>query len=131
MRSFENLSDKPIRLFHGTSDDWVPVEACRRYVARLREAGKDITLTEYPDSYHRFDDLGLKTPVFLPQGQTFRNCVLVEGPPGTLINRKTGMPFTPADPCVERGVTVALNADAQSRSMLAVKEFLTQTFDRH
>ena len=127
----ENVSDKPIRLFHGTSDDWVPVEACRRYVERLRKAGKDITLTEYPNSYHRFDDLGLKTPVFLPQGQTFRNCVLVEGPVGKLVNQKTGMPFTPADPCVERGVTVAFNADAQNSSLRAVKAFLTQTFDLH
>ena len=127
----ENLSDKPIRLFHGTSDDWVPVEACRRYVERLQKAGKDITLTEYPNSYHRFDDLGLKTPMFLPQAQTFRNCVLVEGPAGKLVNQKTGMPFTPADPCVERGVTVAFNADAQNSSLRAVKAFLTQTFDLH
>ena len=127
----ENLSDRPIRLFHGTSDDWVPVEACRRYVERLRKAGKDITLTEYPNSYHRFDDLGLKTPMFLPQAQTFRNCVLVESPVGRLVNQKTGMPFTPADPCVERGVTVAFNADAQNSSLRAVRAFLTQTFDLH
>jgi dienelactone hydrolase len=127
----ENVSDKPIRLFHGTSDDWVPVEACRRYVERLRKIGKDITLTEYPNSYHRFDDLGLKTPMFLPQAQTYRNCVLVEGPAGKLVNQKTGMPFTPADPCVERGVTVAFNADAQNSSLRAVKAFLMQTFDLH
>ena len=127
----ENLSDKPIRLFHGTSDDWVPVEACRRYVERLQKAGKDITLTEYPSAYHRFDDLGLKTPVFLPQGQTFRNCVLAEDPVGKIINKKTGVLFTSTDPCVERGVTAALNVEAQSASLRAVKAFLAQTFDLH
>jgi hypothetical protein len=69
--------------------------------------------------------------MFLPQAQTFRNCVLVEGPVGKLVNQKTGMPFTPADPCVERGVTVAFNADAQNSSLRAVKAFLTQTFGLH
>ena len=124
----ENVSDKPIRLFHGTSDDWVSVDACRQYVGRLRKAGKDVTLTEYADSYHRFDDLGLQTKIFLPQGQTFRNCVLTESPAGKLVNQKTGLPFTPSDPCLERGVTAALNASAQVESMRAVKAFLVQTF---
>ena len=32
----EDLSHKPIRLFHGTSDDGVPIKACRSYVERLR-----------------------------------------------------------------------------------------------
>jgi dienelactone hydrolase len=124
----ENVSDKPIRLFHGTADDLVSVEACRQYVGRLQKAGKDVTLTEYPDSYHRFDDLGLQTKIFLPQGQTFRNCVLTEGPAGILVNQKTGLPFTSADFCLERGVTAALNVSAQIDSMRAVKALLAQTF---
>lgn len=124
----ENVSDKPIRLFHGTSDDWVSVEACRQYVARLQKAGKDVRLTAYADAYHRFDDLGLQTKIFLPQGQTFRSCVLTESPAGKLVNQKTGLPFTQSDPCLERGVTAALNASAQVESMHAVKAFLTQTF---
>ena len=123
-----NVSNNPIRLFHGTADDTVPVQACRQYVERLRKAGKDATLTEYPDSYHRFDDLGLKSPVFQPQAQSFRSCTLEERPIGKIINQKTGRPFTPDDPCLERGATVALNADAQRDSMRQVKEFLTQAF---
>src|SRR5215831_12754252 len=46
----EDVSDKPIRLFHGTADDYVPVAPCRAYVERLRKAGKDVMLTEYPDT---------------------------------------------------------------------------------
>jgi dienelactone hydrolase len=48
----ENVSDKPIRIFHGAADDYVPVSPCRAYVERLRKAGKDVTLTEYPDAQH-------------------------------------------------------------------------------
>lgn len=124
----ENVSDKPIRLFHGTLDDWVSVDACRQYVSRLQKGGKDVTLTEYADAYHRFDDLELQTKIFLPQGQTFRNCMLTESPIGKLLNQKTGLPFTLSDPCLERGVTAVLNTNAQVESMRAVKEFLARTF---
>jgi dienelactone hydrolase len=52
----EVVSEKPIRLFHGTVDDYNLIAPCRSYVERLRKAGKDVVLTEYPDTYHAFDN---------------------------------------------------------------------------
>jgi len=68
------VSDRPIRLYHGAADDYVAIEPCRVYVNRLQKAGKDVQLLEYPDAYHNFDNPGIKAPMRLPQAQTIRNC---------------------------------------------------------
>lgn len=122
------VSDRPIRLFHGASDDYVPVAPCRSYVERLRRGGKDVQLTEYPDAHHVFDSPALKAPVFLPQAQTGRRCTLAEKPVGQIINSQTAQPFSLDDPCVERGATIAYNAQAHSEALKAVKDFLTIAF---
>ena len=46
---------RPIRIFHGTPDDYNPVASCKAFLARLKDAGRDVALTEYPDSAHGFD----------------------------------------------------------------------------
>jgi dienelactone hydrolase len=116
------VADKPIRLFHGTADDYVPVGPCRDYVERLRKAGKDAQLTEYPDAYHVFDNPLLEeTPTALPMAQTARRCKLVEEIPGRIINAETKQVFTYADPCVELGAHIAHNSSALSQSTQAVK----------
>ena len=57
------IAARPIRIFHGTPDDYNPVASCKAYVARLMEAKRDVVLTEYPDSQHGFDAglLGMST----------------------------------------------------------------------
>ena len=122
----EDVSDKPIRLFHGTADDYVPVAPCRAYVERLRKAGKDVMLTEYPDAHHAFDDPLLKVGP-APQAQTTRRCTMTEEPAGTIINAVTKQPFTMEDPCVERGPNLGYNAAATAAATQAVKEFLQVT----
>ena len=57
------VARRPIRIFHGTPDDYNPVASCKAYVARLQDAKRDVVLTEYPDSQHGFDAglLGINT----------------------------------------------------------------------
>jgi dienelactone hydrolase len=124
----EDVSDKSIRLFHGSADDYVPVAPCRVYVERLRKAGKDVTLTEYADAYHAFDNPSFKEgPQPAPQSQTTRRCTMKEEPEGMIINAATREPFTMEDPCVERGPHVGYNAAATVAATQAVKEFLRVT----
>jgi dienelactone hydrolase len=52
----KRVSTKPIRLYHGSADDWMPVGPCRDYVARLRKAGAIVNLVEYPGANHVFDN---------------------------------------------------------------------------
>jgi dienelactone hydrolase len=122
------VSDKPIRLFHGTVDDYVPVAPCRAYVEHLRQAGKDVQLIEYPEAHHAFDVHTLTAPVHLPQAQTGRRCLWEETAGGQLINSQTKQAFRFEDPCIERGATVAYNAQAHHDALKAVKEFLMVTF---
>jgi dienelactone hydrolase len=127
-KSDERTTGRPIRLYHGITDDWVAIEPCRAYVARLQSAGALATLTEYPGAYHAYDAFTLKQPVKFPQAQTTRNCWLEEGQNGAILNGKTGKPYDLNDACVEKGTQVAYNAAAHEATVKAVKEFLVATF---
>ena len=122
----EVVNDKPIRLFHGSADDYAPVARCRAYVERLRRAGKNVELTEYADAHHSFDNplSRLRRSNF----QTARRCTLEERPLGRIISVPDGAPFTWSHPCVERGVIVGFNAHAQGEATKAVAALLKSVF---
>lgn len=125
-REETKVTGKPIRLFHGIADDWVSIEPCRGHVARLKAAGADVVLTEYPGAYHAYDAFLLKEPAKFPQAQTTRNCLLAEGEGGQIVNTKTGTRYDlNADGCVERGTTVAYDEAATLGTTKAVKELLS------
>jgi predicted esterase len=42
------VSERPIRIVHGTTDALGAVASCRAHIERLRTAGKDVQLTGYP-----------------------------------------------------------------------------------
>jgi dienelactone hydrolase len=120
----EEVSDKPIRFFHGASDDWNSSAACRAYADRLRRAGRDVQLTEYTGAYHMFDNplLG-QAPELLPTAIVSSRCTRIEETPGVVINLETKERFSFSDACVTRGPHVAYNRVALEASTQAVKEF--------
>jgi len=119
-----DVTDAPIRIFHGAADDYVSLARCRSYVERLRGAGKNVELTAYPGAHHVFDGVQFTAPLKLPEAQTTRNCQLEEIADGIVVNSQTKQRFTYSDPCVERGATVAYQEEAHKASVQAVKELL-------
>ena len=124
----DRVTGAPIRLFHGIADDYLPIGPCRGYVERLKRAGANVALTEYPEAFHAYDAAAFSPPIQLPRAQTTRNCTLREGDNGQVLNARTGAVYTPADPCVERGPHLGFNQAAYEATVKAVREFLTATF---
>lgn len=122
------VSARPIRIHHGTADDWTPVGPCREYVERLRRAGKDVQLTEYPGAHHAFDDPSLPPAQFRPGVMNPSRCFFVELPGGKVVNRATGQPLDFDDPCFSEGATAGYGPVAHRQAIRAVREFLTATF---
>ena len=124
----EQVSARPIRIFHGTADDYVSIEPCRRYVERLRRAGKDIQLTECFGAHHAFDNPLYSPARFLPDAVTTNQCSREERPGGEIVNLETGKAFGWRDACVRRGATVGHDPVSTTEATKAVKAFVVATF---
>lgn len=121
------LTGAPVRMFHGSADDYVPAAPCRDYVQRLKSAGADVVLFEYAGAHHAFDTR-LPGPIPLPQAITIRKCSLAEQSPGMIVNKETGKPLAMADTCIERGTTIAPSASALEEARKEVAAFLKSQF---
>jgi dienelactone hydrolase len=127
----EKVSQKPIRLYHGVADDWVPVGPCRDYAARLKKVGVNIDIVEYPGAHHLFDNQAIAGTVRNAQAPTeYRKCRFEERPQGMIINSDTGQPASLNDLCIERGTTMAYNAEATDAARKDVVEFLSKAFNK-
>jgi dienelactone hydrolase len=120
--------DAPIRIFHGSADDYVPVDPCRKYVARLRAAGRNVELTEFHGAHHVFDN-----PLYMPFVDVANPlvagfCERDERTPGEIVNVATGKPFTWSDPCVRHKATVGYDPAATAQSTEMLKLFLATIF---
>ena len=122
-RADTEVSDKPIRILHGSADNMNPVAPCRAYVERLTKVQKNIQLVEYPDAHHGFDAPIVRVPVTPAAATTTRRCQLVEADNSEIINRETQKPFTFGDACVEKGPTFAFNEAANTQARAFVRAF--------
>jgi dienelactone hydrolase len=122
------VSDRPIRIFHGAADNYVPIEPCRNYVERLRRGGRDVQLKEYAGAHHAFDNPLYSPHRSLPDAIITGHCDREERPGGEIINVATGEAFRWNDACVKRGGTVGYDPVATANATDAVKAFLSHTF---
>jgi dienelactone hydrolase len=97
-------------------------------VERLKAAGRDVQVTEYPNAPHAFDIPLLPPIAVVTGGQTVRHCVIREEPVGLLIDASTKQPFTYKGPCVELNPHVGFDPAATEAAKMSVKEFLKKAF---
>ena len=117
---------KPVRLFHGAADDLVQVGPCRAYVERLRAAGRDAQLIEYPGAWHTFESPG---PTLTDRkGPNRGACRNEEKPGGQVFNTETGKPFAFDDRCVSHTAHLGYSPDAHAKSIRDVARVLTEIF---
>jgi len=121
----EDVSERPIRIFHGAADDWAPIEPCRNYVARLKQLGRDADLIAYPGAHHAFDVPELPTALRLP-GARRRGCALDERTLGVVVDSATGRP--PDAACLRQGATIGHDPRARDDAAKRVKEILIAAF---
>jgi dienelactone hydrolase len=107
------VSDHPIMIFHGVSDDWVPIARCQAYLARLQQNSKNnVKMIALSDASHAYDYPDLPAdPTVVKNAQAIL-CIIVEEPLGTMTNTETKEAFTYSDSCVKRDPHVAYSASA-------------------
>lgn len=127
----ERITDRPVRIYHGTADENLRIEACRPYVKRLRRAGKDVQLTECVGTRHSFDNSDLPPAVVQSRGLNWTRCRFAERAAGEIVNAGTDQAFSLSDSCFSRGPTVGYLRSAHAESVRAVKTLLAAAFKLH
>lgn len=125
----ETVTGGPLRIFHGTADDWTPIDQCERMVDRWNASGADASIFAYPDAPHSFDNVGLAWGELHASLAALspRNCTFFERN-GAIIDLDTGEVAGVGSPCVEAGVTYGYDADARVASEGDLLGFLGGVF---
>ena len=123
-----DVGDASIRIFHGSEDDWTPVDQCQAFVGRMTAAGVDAELMAYPGADHGFDNETLPPTGAVPiDAPSPRKCSFVEID-GQIVDPETGEVAGVGSPCVEFGVTVGYHRDAHTAAKANLLELLDEVF---
>jgi dienelactone hydrolase len=125
----DDISDHPIRQFHGGSDDVVGIAPCRTFYERLRAKGKDARLTEFPNVSHLFDNPAVPPRPIAVKTQTLRSCDVREEEVGVITNTATKRPFSWDDTCVENDTHFGYDEAATRATHAAVRDLLRTVFN--
>jgi dienelactone hydrolase len=118
----------PMLFLHGTADDWVPAAPCREYTSRLKNAGKDVRMIEYPDAHHVFDAPATGPVRKMANVATAAWCRFAETDNGVVINTETRMPPSPQDACRRMGPSLGYNEAAMKKAHEDVIRALKDVF---
>ena len=131
-QSDTETTGRPIRIFHGTPDNYNPVATCKAYVARLKEAKRDVELTEYPNAPHGFDNpIGASPAAPAKANQSVRDCRIEEAAGGQLVNAETKAAFSYTDACVKLDPLVGADREATEAAVRDVSAFVSRVFALH
>jgi dienelactone hydrolase len=124
-RDDTGLVKRPIRIFHGTPDNYNPVTSCKTFVERAKKANADIELTEYPKAQHAFDNPLIGKPIVPTKAdQSVRDCRIQESDQGELMNQATQVRFSYKDECVRLGPSIGYDPEATEAATIAVRKFV-------
>jgi dienelactone hydrolase len=123
----DRVGDAPIRIFHGAADDATVIVRCREYVARLRNAGKDVALFEYAGARHWFDNADLANRQTMRGVVNFSNCTFLERD-DRIVDAATGELAGMKSPCVVSEGSFGYHPEAHRQAAADVQNFLRLLF---
>lgn len=123
----DRVGDAPIRIFHGAADDATIIGRCKEYVARLRNAGKDVALFEYAGAKHWFDNADLANRQTATGVINFSNCTFLERD-DKIIDAATGELAGMGSPCVVSEGSFGYHPEAHRQASADVQNFLRLLF---
>lgn len=119
----------PQRIFIGEADVLTSAVTCKRYAARLKQAGADIAVMSFPGAHHGFDNVAGAELTRIAGVPTGAACNREERTRGELVNIDTGQPLTLQDACIGHGLVAGRDDAADTATKAAVKALLVERFD--